>query len=39
MTEEWEKELDRGLKTTEERVKPPLLKSAESLQTSNKVEE
>ena len=39
VAEEWEKELDRRLKTIEERVKPPLLKIAESFEKSNEVED
>ena len=39
VAEEWEKELDRRLKTIEERVKPPLLKIAESFEKSNDVED
>ena len=39
VAEEWEKELVRRLKTTEENVKPPLLKIAESFEKSNEVED
>ena len=39
VAEEWEKELDRRLKTIEETVKPPLLKIAESFEKSNEVED
>ena len=39
VAEEWEKELVRRLKTTEENVKPPLLKIAESIESSNEVED
>ena len=39
VAEEWEKELGRRLKTVEEKVKPPLLKIAESFEKSNEVEE
>ena len=39
VAEEWEKELVRRLKTIEERVKPPLLKIAESFEKSNEVED
>ena len=39
VAEEWEKELVRRLKTTEEHVKPPLLKIAESFEKSNEVED
>ena len=39
VAEEWEKELVRRLKTTEENVKPPLLKIVESFEKSNEVED
>lgn len=39
VAEEWEKELVRRLKTIEERVKPPVLKIAESFEKSNEVED
>ena len=39
VAEEWEKELERRLKAIEEKVKPPLLKIAESFENSNEVED
>ena len=39
VAEDWEKELERRLKAIEEKVKPPLLKIAESFENSNEVED
>ena len=39
MAEEWEKELVRKVKTTEESVKTPLMKIAESFEKSSEVKD
>ena len=39
VAEDWEKELERRLKAIEDKVKPPLLKIAESFENSNEVED
>ena len=39
VAEEWEKELVRKVKTTEESVKTPLMKIAESFEKSSEVED
>ena len=39
VAEEWERELQRRLDSVKERLKPPIMKIVESLETSNQIEE